>query len=166
LTELVAKEPQDYLSQQFVHTSSWFRQTPLKLRDAAATVLRDWTLLSGVLQGKAATLGPQPGTSRPSVALEATDAEPLRLARRIKLPAGTKPKLILGAIRHGHAPQKLEVLVDGEAIWKSDPTKNVDKPQQVDLSKFAGQDVWIQVRQWPSPGGNPEVYWDRLEIAL
>ncbi|MCA9245586.1 MAG: PQQ-binding-like beta-propeller repeat protein [Planctomycetales bacterium] len=165
-TELIAKAPAAQLSARFDTSSNWFDDAPVPLRDAAAQVLKDWKLLSGLYVNKAAVLGPQPGSSRPSVALEATDAAPLRLARRIALPAGTKPKLILGAIRHGHAPQKLEVLVDGQSIWKSDESQNVDQPHRVDLSAFAGQQVWIVVRQWQSPGGNPEVYWDRLEIAL
>ncbi len=144
----------------------WVPGVDPSLRDAADVVLPGWTLFSAPHDEKTG-LQPQPGGTGHMLVTKA-DKTPVRLARRVKVPADGKASLSLVI---GHEPEtasRLRVYVGGIPVIQLAPgptaAANQWQTHQIDLADYAGQQVWVIVVQRPDGNVPAYMYWKRLEV--
>ena len=136
------------------------------LRGAAALSLPGWTLLSGEVDDKTGIRAEWNGGQN-VLATRMAD-RPLRLARWVNVPPGTKLALEFG-YNPSSAPQ-LEVRAAGKKLWefvpKPESTADQWKSFEVDLSALAGRPVLLAIVQTrPTTGGSPSyAVWKRAEL--
>jgi len=164
ILELIAQGPA--LPGEGPSPAAWNAGVDEAVRSAAAVVLPGWSVLSTEHDEETGWRAEMAG--KPGVLVTKAGATPTRLARRVHVPAGRKPRLVLEI---GHDPQsasKLEIRADGLAILQLTPRPTAAAadwhPLEVDLSARAGRDVWLTVVQEQAGDGPAVMYWKRLEV--
>ena len=144
----------------------WTSNVDRTIRAAAYLGLPGWSLLSGLHDEKTGLQSELAG--KQDVLVTKAAEVPMRLARRVSVPQGGRPRLVLEI---GHDPQtrsKLEIRAAGLMLRQltPQPTATADQWQQleVDLSDHAGRDAWITIVQQQAGDTPAYMYWKRLEF--
>jgi len=145
---------------------AWASKADNIMRSATEITLPGWSLLSGAHDQKT---GLQPQLAgRPSVLVTKAADTPTRLARRVSVPHGGRPRLLMDI---GHDPETkstLEIRAEGLTLLQlaPKPTTTSEPWQQVevDLSAYGGRDVWMTVVQRQAGQTPAYLYWKRLEV--
>ena len=143
----------------------WGLDVDPALRAAAAAVLPGWTLLSAPHDEKTG-LRPLPDGTGDMLATKADDT-PVRLARRVQVPAGGRPSLSIAIGYDPPARARVRVFVDGiPAVQLAPEPAAAGRPDthRIDLSDHAGRSVWIVVVQRPAGAAPAYVVWKHLEV--
>ena len=94
---------------------------------------------------------------------------PCVLRAAVVLPAGQKSRLELEAHRHAEGDWKLIVTADGEKLQETLINKDNAGEKwfktNVDLSKFAGQPVLLEIQNAANNWSHEEAYWSRVAIV-
>jgi outer membrane protein assembly factor BamB len=147
---------------------AWNSDIPPALRAGAEIVLPGWRLLSAKAD-KLAGLQAELGGRTNVLVTRADNAAPVRLVRHLHVPEAGKPRLVLN---YSHDPQsrsRIEVRVAGLPVWQHITPQPIDPEaaataeatwteQTVDLSEYAGRQVWITVLQ-TAVGSKPAYAW-------
>jgi hypothetical protein len=93
---------------------------------------------------------------------------PAVLRSAVILPAGKNSRLELEVHRHAEGDWNLIVLANGEKLQETLINKDNANEKwasvSVDLSKFAGQPVLLEVQNAPNNWQNEDAYWSRIAI--
>lgn len=89
--------------------------------------------------------------------------QPVVLTRQLKL-VGSDPKLRLGVVNGYNANFHLAVRVDGTEILSRNVEGYEWKDIELDLSKWSGKDIRIEVVQMPTGGRDEHAYWSKIAI--
>jgi hypothetical protein len=152
---------------------TWNSQVPRALGMGAALALPGWSLLAGRPDSEAGLRATWGGRS--DVLLTRADRATVRLARRLSVPESGQPRLMLEFAHQPGTQSRIELRVEGEAIWEHVPEEESDNPETVDpetawlrhtvdLSDFAGQRVWLTVVHTPIDRKPAGVYWGRIDL--
>ena len=149
----------------------WLRHVPPPLAAAAASVARDWQLVSG-LAGDRTGLVPEAHGETNILGIRLNSQTPLALARQISLAAGSKAKLRLRVANDPGHHWKLEVRLGERMVQTVDISDQTHpdrwKTIEVDLSSLAGTSGMLVVSgRFVSGGGNETVtFWKAAELVL
>ena len=92
------------------------------------------------------------------------------VSRTIDLPAGKKAKLRLSVAHDPQGDWQLVVSANGDKLYDSligpRTTKNGWADLEIDLSKFAGQPVKLELRNQANNWSYEFGYWGRVEIVV
>jgi putative heme-binding domain-containing protein len=95
---------------------------------------------------------------------------PCVLTRTVDLPAGKKTKLRLSVAHDPQGDWQLVVTANGEKLYDGvigpKTTKQGWADLEIDLSKFAGQAVKLELRNQANNWSNEFGYWGRVEIVV
>jgi len=137
-----------------------------RLRAAVATWLPGWTLLSGEEDTRTGLVSPRP--TLPGVLVTKAAETPTRLVRRVRVPAGAHPQLLLELGHSRVGVSRVDVRVDGltrlQAAVEPGSAEQPWRRWQVDLSAYAGRTVCIAVVQHSTTGSAAYAWWKRLEV--
>jgi hypothetical protein len=96
--------------------------------------------------------------------------EPCVLTRTIDLPAGKKSKLRLSVAHDPQGDWQLVVTANGEKLYDrligAKTTKNGWADLEIDLSKFAGKPVKLELRNQANNWSYEFGYWGRVEVVV
>lgn len=144
----------------------WLPPVDPELVDAVAPVLSRWRLLSG----NRGQLQPAPHREwhgEENVLEVTTSGTPLRLARRVRLPAGTPALLRLRVACD--AKWRLHVEAAGKVLFddlvQPEPADNPWKTLDISLAPVAGQTVWLVFHQAEEPGTQAHVRWKSANVV-
>jgi arylsulfatase A len=90
---------------------------------------------------------------------------PCVLSREIKVPAGKKTTLELDVTNHPKGDWKLVVVVNGKKELSEDVTETKWRKFRIDLSKYAGKTVNIELRNQATGWSHEAAYWSRIAIV-
>jgi outer membrane protein assembly factor BamB len=156
-----------------VALSDPLRRWPVKfdhpLEYAAASSAAGWTLLSAATDGSSRWHAELRGQSDVLVTL-ASDKRSTRFVRLLSLPAGSHGTLVL---KVGHEPDGqwgLDVRIGGDSLLSQTIDKSVTadgwREFTIDLSPYAGRDVWLIVLHRPVGDKPSHAAWQRLEVLI
>jgi hypothetical protein len=146
--------------------AAWNAGVDEAVRSAAAMVLPGWSVLSAEHDEETGWRAEMAG--KPAVLVTKAGKTPTRLVRRVRVPAGPKPRLVIEIGHDLQSTSKLEIRADGLTLLQLTPRPTAVaadwQPLEVDLSANAGRDVWLSVVQ-EQAGDSPAImYWKRLEV--
>jgi outer membrane protein assembly factor BamB len=146
--------------------SAWNPAADARLQTAAAAVLPGWTVYSSAGDEKTGLAAP--AASLPEVLVTKAAEAPVRLIRRVDVPAGGHPHLLMEVGHDASASSRIDVLADGlplvQGTLKPAGPANPWRRAQIDLSAFAGRSVWVAVLQHRDSGAAAYAWWKRLEV--
>jgi len=90
---------------------------------------------------------------------------PCVLSRKIEVPAGKKTMLDLEVTNHSKGNWKLVVLVNGKEALSKDIEETKWQQVQIDLSKYAGKTVIIELENRATGWAHEAAYWSRIQIV-
>ena len=142
--------------------------SPPALRDAVSLVAPGWCLLASE-QDQQTRLHEELRGDREVLVTLAHPDRPVRLARRVTVPKQGSTKLRVRAGLQDGENWKLDLRVGGKSLLAEtvDPgsTSNGWKDWEVDLSRFAGQTVWLVIEQQVGGTRVAHAAWKRLEMV-
>ncbi len=148
--------------------SKWNRLTDPEMQAAVARLFPQWTLIGGRVD---AQTGIQPLWQQEInvlSTLSTSAARPLELVQHVAVPKGGNPKLSLRVANDPQGKWKLDVRVGQHHLLEqtidSAFTAGGWKDLDIDLKSFAGQSIWLVVRQIED-GPQPYAKWKRLEVV-
>ncbi len=146
----------------------WNEVTDSFMRAYTSAVLPEWTLIGGRIDGQT---GIQPDWQQEKdvlCTLPTSTARPLCLVRRVAVPQTGNPRLSMRVANQPGGTWKLEVRIAGQTLLaqaiNQEFTGGGWKDVEVDLKPFAGQNVWLDVRQ-VEDGAAPYARWKRLDVV-
>jgi outer membrane protein assembly factor BamB len=146
----------------------WTRHADSAQRQWARRILPEWTLLDAQAHPQAGH-EPQWQGETDLLLTAAAPGRPVRLARRLEIPATGAPKLRLKVANLNQGQWKLDVVALGRTWHEQqvDPqwTGGNWKEIEVDLRPLAGRTAWVILRQHEVGGPDPLARWKRLEPA-
>lgn len=89
---------------------------------------------------------------------------PCVLSRKVEVPAGKKTILELEVTNHPKGNWKLVVLVNGKEALSKDIEETKWQPVQIDLSKYAGKTVNVELQNRATGWSHEAAYWSRIAI--
>jgi len=96
--------------------------------------------------------------------------QPCILRTGIVVPAGKRAELRLSVSHHPQSDWQLVVLANGERLHDSIVSQDTAKEGWVDitidLSKFAGHNVNLEIHNHPNNWANEFAYWSKVEVAF
>jgi len=164
ILELVAKGPVNGIHE---NTTSPWTSTPGASRQlAVAVALPGWSMLSTSRDEKTGLQAELAG--KPDVLVTKAADTPTRLARRLSLPQGGTPRLLIEIGHDAETTSKVEIRAGGLPLLQLTPPTTTAAQQwqqlEVDLSAHAGKDVWITIVQEQAGDAPAYMYWKRLEV--
>ena len=90
---------------------------------------------------------------------------PCVLSRKIAVPQGKKTMLDLEVTNHSKGNWKLVVKVNGKEALSKDIEETKWQQVQIDLSKYAGTTVNIELENRATGWAHEAAYWSRIEIT-
>ena len=90
---------------------------------------------------------------------------PCVLSRKVEVPQGKKTALALEVTNHPKGNWKLVVRVNGKEALSKDIEETKWQQVQVDLSKYAGMTVNIELENRATGWAHEAAYWSRIEIT-
>ena len=90
---------------------------------------------------------------------------PCVLSRKVEVPAGKKTTLELEVTNHPKGNWKLVVLVNGKEALSKDIEETKWQQVQVDLSKYAGKTVTIELQNRATGWSHEAAYWSLIKIV-
>ncbi len=146
--------------------ASWNAWVEPRLRTAAGAVLPGWTILGGACDERTGFVAPAP--SLPQVLVTKAADTPVRLARRVALPAGRRASLALEMGHDAAGSSRVDVRVDGltlaQTALKPGTPAQPWQSWSVDLTPLAGRTVWLTVVQESASAAPAYAWWKRLEV--
>jgi hypothetical protein len=151
----------------------WNPDVPPALRAGAEIVLPGWTLPSAREDKNTGLQAELDG--RANILVTRADATPVCLMRRIRVPDQGRTRMVLDFGHDPHSQSRIEVRVAGLPVGQHFTPAKVDpNPEQptpatwaqhtVDLSDYAGKDIWITVQQSAVDGGPSYTWWQRIAL--
>lgn len=160
----------------------WAPGVDRALLTAAESVLPGWTILAGSHDEKTGLQSLS--ADERNILVTKADKTPLRLARRVKVSAKGNARLLLEVGHEAETASTVRIRAGGlplgqfsleapvaEAPVAAEPTAeepaDADPWQrhEIDLSAYAGREVWITIVQQQAGNSPAYVYWKRLEIT-
>jgi outer membrane protein assembly factor BamB len=168
IVEFTAAGPASPLDVSDKILAAWANARQPSIRDAVGLVAPGWCLISTEQDQQTKLHEELRGDREVFVSLAHPD-RPVRLARQVAVPKSGKTKLRLRAGLQGGENWNLDVRAGGKSILseKIEPgsTSNGWKDWEVDLSRFAGQTVWLVVEQKADGTRVAHAAWKRLELV-
>ncbi|MDP6208351.1 MAG: hypothetical protein QGG01_08600, partial [Roseibacillus sp.] len=90
---------------------------------------------------------------------------PCVLSRKIEVPAGKKTTLDLEVTNHPKGDWKLVVLINGVEALSRDIEETKWQQLQIDLSRYAGKSVSIELENRATGWAHEAAYWSRIQIV-
>lgn len=148
--------------------TAWTNPMSPALRDAVSLVAPGWSMIS-CEQDQQTRLHDELRGDREVLVTLAHPDRPVRLARQVNVPKQGPMKLRLRAGLQGGENWKLDVRVTGKSLLaetvESGSTSNGWKDWEVDLSRFAGQTIWLLVEQKVGGTRIAHAAWKRMELV-
>jgi hypothetical protein len=131
-------------------------------------VLSGWTLTSGESNDKTGLIAEHRGV-KPALVTRAPPQGFARLAQEIEIPAGKKTTLKLKVACNPEGAGVFDVRIGGTTLLRKQlvgkETSGEWQEFTVDLSPYAGNRVWILLRQSDPQSPHPELYWAAAEVT-
>jgi outer membrane protein assembly factor BamB len=144
------------------------RERLATLRGDVASALPGWTLVSSEVDPQSAWHDQRQG-ERDVVVTLAAPSQTVRLLRQVSVPAGGKCQL---AVQVGHVPGgrwDLEITAAGKPALRFEVSEKTAPggwlKKELDLSRFAGQTIWLAATQRSLAPEKSYANWKRLEIV-
>lgn len=90
---------------------------------------------------------------------------PCVLSRKIEVPRGKKTILELEVTNHPKGNWRLGVLVNGKEVLSKDITETKWRKFQIDLSKYAGKTVSVELLNQATGWSHEAAYWSRIKLV-
>ena len=90
---------------------------------------------------------------------------PCVLSRKIEVPVGKKTMLDLEVTNHPKGNWKLVVLVNSKEALSKDIEETKWQQVQIDLSKYGGKTVVIELQNQATGWSHEVAYWSRIQIV-
>ncbi|MDE2714315.1 MAG: sulfatase-like hydrolase/transferase, partial [Verrucomicrobiota bacterium] len=90
---------------------------------------------------------------------------PCVLSRKIEVPVGKKTMLDLEVTNHPKGNWKLVVLVNGKEALSKDIEETKWQQVQIDLSKYGGKTIVIELQNQATGWSHEAAYWSRIQIV-
>ena len=90
---------------------------------------------------------------------------PCVLSRKIEVPRGKKTILELEVTNHPKGNWRLGVLVSGKEVLSKDITETKWRKFQIDLSKYAGKTVSVELLNQATGWSHEAAYWSRIKLV-
>ena len=90
---------------------------------------------------------------------------PCVLSRKIDVPAGKKTTLELEVTNHPKGNWKLVVIINSKEVFSKDVEETKWQQIQIDLSKYAGKTVSIELENRATGWAHEAAYWSRIQIV-
>jgi len=127
-------------------------------RDVAGLVLPGWIVLGAENDGAMELLDEHQGELR--VLATKPHSDKLRAMREISIPRGARSARLEAKIAcHPQGECLVDVKVGGTTLWRRKLTGGKWQTESIDLLPYAGQTVWIAVRQHAQGPDNRQLYW-------
>jgi len=145
--------------------ANWTKTADAGVCTAAGVVLPGWSLLSGSHDEKTGLHSQLAGQQ--DVLVTMAGKTPSILARRVKVPAGGKPRLLLEIAHEPQSKSKLEIRAAGLTLLQTrlGGAAAAWRQVEVDLSGHAGRELWITIVQQQAATTPAYMYWKRLEVV-
>ncbi|HVW02250.1 MAG TPA: PQQ-binding-like beta-propeller repeat protein, partial [Planctomycetaceae bacterium] len=144
----------------------WTREVSDPLPTQVAETFPGWTLLTRQYDKNFGYKFDFEG-ERDVFVLQATPQRPVSWARRIDLKESTKRKLAVRVASDPGRVQQLVIRVNDQKVLDTPLDSKAGRWQtfEADLSKFAGDSVWVVATAGPAEAGPNMVGWKRLELV-
>ena len=90
---------------------------------------------------------------------------PCVLSRKIEVPVGKKTMLDLEVTNHPKGNWKLGVMINGNQALNKDIEETKWQHIQIDLTKYAGKSVTIELQNRATGWFNDAAYWSQIEFV-
>ena len=90
---------------------------------------------------------------------------PCVLSRKIEVPVGKKTMLDLEVTNHPKGNWKLVVLVNSKEALSKDIEETKWQQVQIDLSKYGGKTIVIELQNQATGWSHEAAYWSRIQIV-
>ncbi len=91
------------------------------------------------------------------------------LTKKVSVPKGKKTRLSVTVSHHPHGDFELRVKVDGKVISRQAVSSKTVKDEwlthSVDLSRYSGKTINLQLENFPSGWHNEWAYWHEVKVV-
>jgi outer membrane protein assembly factor BamB len=153
---------------------AWNPNVPPGLRAGAEIAIPGWKLLSARADKESGLQAELAGRTNVLVT-RADKTAPVRLIRRVRVPEAGRPRLVLSYAHQPQSQSRIEVRIAGLPVGQHITPQPVDPEaaataaatwteQTVDLSEYAGREVWITVVQTAIGTAPAYTWWQRVDL--